>query len=69
MNYGYTTNSHYITYTFLFERLGEFLFLILGVKGLNSRQLVGLQVFAFLTHVQVFQETLSSKCLTLVLSA
>ena len=32
-----TTNSHYITYTFLFERLGEFMyFWSLGVKWLSA---------------------------------
>ena len=29
----YTSNPHYLTYTFLFERLGECTFLNLGVKG------------------------------------
>ena len=31
----YTNNSHYLTYTFLFKRLGECNFLILEMKGLN----------------------------------
>ena len=30
----YTTNSHYLTYTFLFRKVGRMYFLILGVKGL-----------------------------------
>ena len=30
----YTTNSHYLTYTFLFKRMGEFNFFILGMEGL-----------------------------------
>ena len=30
----YTTNSHYLTYTFLFRGLGECYFLNLGVRGL-----------------------------------
>ena len=29
----YTTNSHHLTYTFLFERFGRMYFLNLGVKG------------------------------------
>ena len=28
----YTTNSHYLTYTFLFQQLGECTFELLGVK-------------------------------------
>ena len=31
----YATNSHYLTYTFLFERCGRMYFLSLGVKGLK----------------------------------
>ena len=31
MNDDYTTNSHYLTYTFLFERLGEYTFWTLKV--------------------------------------
>ena len=30
----YTTNSHYLTYTFLFKRVGRMYILNLGVKGL-----------------------------------
>ena len=30
----YTTNSHYLTYTFNFKRFGRMYFLNLGVKGL-----------------------------------
>ena len=37
MKGAYTTNSHYITYTFLFKRLGECNFLILGMTGLNAK--------------------------------
>ena len=33
----YTTNSHYLTYTFLFKSLGEFNFFILGMEGLNVK--------------------------------
>ena len=36
MKVDYTTNSHYLTYTFLFKRLGECAFLNLGVKGLSQ---------------------------------
>ena len=32
----YTTKSHYLTYVFLFKRLGECTFLNLGVEGLNK---------------------------------
>ena len=35
MKNDYTTNSHYLTYTFLFKRLGECNFLVLGMKGFN----------------------------------
>ena len=31
----YNTNSHYLTYTFLFRKVGRMYFLNLGVKGLN----------------------------------
>ena len=31
----YTTNSHYLTNTFLFRKVGRMYFLNLGVKGLN----------------------------------
>ena len=30
----YNTNSHYLTYTFLFRKVGRMYFLNLGVKGL-----------------------------------
>ena len=30
----YTTNSHYITYTFIFRKVGRMYFFNLGVKGL-----------------------------------
>ena len=30
----YSTNSHYLTYTLFYRRLGELFFLNLGVKGL-----------------------------------
>ena len=36
----HTTNSHYITYTFLLKRLGECTFLNLGVKGLKPSPVV-----------------------------
>ena len=32
----YTTNTHYLAYTFLFKRLGECTLLNLGVKGLKK---------------------------------
>ena len=32
----YTTNSHYLTHTFLFRKVGRMYFLNLGAKGLNS---------------------------------
>ena len=35
MNDEYTTNSHYLTYTFFFKKVGRMYFLNLGVKGLN----------------------------------
>ena len=38
----YTANSHYLTYTFLFERLGECSFLDLGVKGLKKTKFFNL---------------------------
>ena len=34
----YTTNSHYLTYTFLFRKVGRMYFLNLGVKGLKSKR-------------------------------
>ena len=37
MKNDYTTNSHCLTYTFLFKRLGECHFLILGMKVLRCR--------------------------------
>ena len=37
--YDDTTNSHYLTYTFLFIRLGECNFLILGMKALKPKPL------------------------------
>ena len=41
----YTTNSHYLTHTFLFRKVGRIYFLNLGVKGLNiSRYAAGLPV-------------------------
>ena len=39
MKYVYTTNSPYLTYAFLFKRLGEGNFFILGVKGLKTKEL------------------------------
>ena len=33
----FTTNSHYLIYTFLFRKVGRMYFLNLGVKGLNVR--------------------------------
>ena len=36
----YTTNSHYLTYTFLFGKVGRMYFLNLGVKGLKGREKV-----------------------------
>ena len=35
IEYDYTTNSHYLTYIFLYKTLGERTFLNLGVKGLD----------------------------------
>ena len=32
----YNTNSHYLTYTFLFRKVGRMYFLNLGVKGLKG---------------------------------
>ena len=34
----YTTNSHYLTYTFLFRKVGRIYFLNLGVKGLKEQR-------------------------------
>ena len=36
MNDDYTTDSRYLTYTFIFKRFGECIFLNLGVKGLKT---------------------------------
>ena len=40
----YTTNSHYITYTFLFRKVGRMYFLNLGVKGIRGPQVAMLLV-------------------------
>ena len=48
------TNSRYLAYTFLFKRLGECNFLILGVKGLN-------QLF-FLTDINECSNKSLHKC-------
>ena len=40
----YNTNSHYLTYTFIFRKVGRMYFLNLGMKGLKSRiRLIGLR--------------------------
>ena len=35
MRHDYTANSHYLTHTFLFRKVGRMYFLNLGVRGLN----------------------------------
>ena len=62
----YTTNSHYLLHTFLFQRLGEFTFLSLGVKGLillemesYRRRLEGMN-FSFEQWKQCFTHSLNA---------
>ena len=40
----YTTSSHYLTYTFLFRKVGRMYFLNLGVKGLKRRDIPDVSV-------------------------
>ena len=42
----YTTNSYYLTYAFLFKKLGECNFLIMGMKGLRIAWVTGYLGFA-----------------------
>ena len=46
----YTTNSHYLTHTFLFRKVGRRNFLNLGVKGLTAARASQKGTCAFVSH-------------------